>query len=765
MHTDSLRKKLGSLRSRLRLLATTGGLLRVIGTVAVVVAAIFVLDWLFQLPRGARAVLLLLGIAVILRTLWLHLIRPLRLDLSDESLALLVESRNPEFRDHLITALQLEKRLEGDHRGESRAMMEATVVDASARFTNESFDDAVSAKGVLRPAFFGIAGVLLVALYAASLPLHASLFRDRCLLLKDRPWPPKTRLTVEISNIEQFRHEIRADGSMDLYVPENSAIPVRVTAEGDEIPANVTIYKYKEPREDNPKPIQIEMPSRGDGSEFEYKFGRVISSFEFHVAGGDDRDERPYFRVFVRTAPRISAFTVDYDYPDYVNATGREDREGVREYNVVGPEGTAVRLNFETSAPVQRFELIRDENEVIVLPPVDDSRRSFRWDSVLDRDGFYTYRMIGANGTPSREAPNFNFGAQTDLPPTISVVIPDLTSVDVSDRALVPFEVEVTDDYQVGEFVLRWDRDRDGAFAARWDLGEETRRVESDGRELAVFAALELPRFGIIADGKTRAPQAGDTIYLRLEAFDTRATTTNPEPNRTTYSTLIALNVREPAELERELLRGQIRAKEQIERAQEAVADRIDAMQKLTTEGATPEVDALHGLVAAQSLISSSLAEASRGFVRTFDGHLFNRTDPSNLTESLIATLVDEHRRGGSSHYEYLTQILPKERARFDESEPMGKLARIMDLMIEVADRRSPGVGDRIKTAIDARNESGRGESFARALREQRELNDTLLSLLEKMEEWEDFQDVIQSLKDILDLQRGLSDRMESISR
>jgi hypothetical protein len=764
MQTDTIRQKLGSLRSRLRLLAGTGGLLRVVATLAGIVAVSFALDWLFQLPWGARLVMLLIGIGVALHAIWSNLIAPARVAMSDESLALLVESRHPEFRDQLISALQLEKRLQGDDRGESRAMMEATVAEARSRFSDVSFSDAVSARGMARPAFFGIAGLLLVALYSAALPHHADLWVKRCLLLKDEPWPPRTQLEVRITNIEQFRHEIRADQSMDLYVPENSAIPVTVFARG-EIPASVTILKYKLPREENPNPISIEMPSRGEGEEFEYKFGRVVSSFEFAVQGGDDRDEKPYFRVFVRSAPRISSFSVDYDYPDYVNATGREDRSGVREYNVVGPEGTAVTMNFETSSAVRRFEFIRNETETLVLEPVDDRRRRFVWKDTLDRDGFYTYRMIGENGTPSREAPNFNFGAQTDLPPTIGLVMPEITSVDVSAAATVPLSLEVGDDYRVGELSLRWDRDRDGAFAASWDLSQETLREESEGRELEAFVALQLEAFEIIEEGAKRAARPGDTIYLRVSARDTRSTAANPEPNETVYPSLIALNVREPAELERELLRGQIRAKEQIERAQVAVSLKLEEMASLRKSEAKIEIESLHGFVAAQSLVTSSLSEATRGFVRIFDGHLFNRTDPSNLTEALIAKIIEEHRRGGATHYEHLRAVLPEERARFDESEPMGKLARIMDLMIQSADKLSPEVGDRAKTAIDARDDAGRAQAFAQAYEAQSKLNDVLLSLLEKMEEWEDFQDVIQSLKDILDLQRGLSDRMESISK
>ncbi|MEZ6195702.1 MAG: hypothetical protein R3F20_08230 [Planctomycetota bacterium] len=772
MQTRPLRKKLASLRSRLRLLALLAGLFRFVAVLAALAAATFLLDWLFQLPRGARAVMLVASVGVAAWTFWRHVAAPQRVPMEDETLALLVESRHPDFGHQLISALQLEARLDGDDRGESLEMIRETVENAQTRFAGTDFDDAVSSRGVAKPAFLGVAGLALVALYAGAIPDHASMWLDRCVLLKDRPWPPRTQLEVRIVNQGEFRHEIDGDGVTTLYVPEDSAIVVEVEARG-EVPASVTLRKFKAPRDENPTPVAIEMPQRGEGSLFEYKFGRVTADFDFYVEGGDDVDERPYFRVLVRSAPRIDAFAVDYDYPDYINEAGREDRVGVREYNVVGPRGTAVKLDFRTSAPVDRFEIIRDEKpeEAIILVPADDARRHFVWNAVLDRDGFYTYRMIGANGTPSREAPNFNFGAQTDLPPTISVTMPDSSAVEISERATVPFEIEVSDDIAVGEISLRWDTDRDGAFAVRWPLGPEAFRRDENGRDVVVFSPLEFNRVEVIGEDRVkRAPRAGDTFFLRIEARDTRRTETEPEPNLATYPTLITLSVRETAEIERELMRGQVRAKEQMERAEEAVNLRREEISALLAalgkgEEGPAVTERLHGLVGGQSLVTSSLSEAARGFVRIFDGHLFNRTDASNLTEALIGRLIEMHRAGGRSHYEHVAALLPAERSRFDETEPMGKLARIMDLMIEVADHGSPAVADALKEAIDADSLDARAARVQAALERETALQENLQSLIDKMEEWEDFQDVIQSLKDILDLQRGLSDRVESIAR
>ncbi|MEE9391640.1 MAG: hypothetical protein V3W41_03955 [Planctomycetota bacterium] len=769
MDTGSIRQKLGDLRTKLRLLLAGHGVVRVLSVAAGLAAISFVMDWLFQLPWGARVIMLIIMVAVLAWTVLRHIVRPFSVSLDDESMALLVERRHPEFGHELISALQLSEQMEDDENSDSREMMSTAVAQAVHRFKGMSFGDSLSARPLAGPAFLGIAALLLLVIYASVLPEHASLWFDRCIRLSDREWPPKTRLEVRIANIGKFRHEIRANGHHEVWVPEASVIRVEVRAEGD-IPSSVRLKKYVYPRSENPTPVTVEMGERSDSGEFEYKFGRVTSSFEFYAEGGDDEDEVPYFVVHVRSAPRVDSFEVAYDYPDYINEVGQKDRSGVREYNLIAPVGTEATMSFRVSSPLQHFALILDDDpeNPIALQPLASDPLQYRWKKILERDHFYTYRLIGENGTPSREVPNFNISAQVDLPPQLGVVMPELTNIDVTARAILPLKIQVSDDFGIGGIELRWDSSRDGLFTQAIAFDEEDLQFENEEqRELIAFRAIEMRQFTIVDGDKTRPLRAGDSIFLKIEARDRRSTSLDPEPNISVYPTLLLLNLRETSEIERDLVRGQVRTKEQVERALEAAELRRDELKQLVDGGQANQAgeDAVHSLIAGQALVTSSLSEAARGFVRIFDGYLFNRTDPSNLTESLIASICNRHRREAGTHYEFITATLPEVENRIDQSEAMGKLTRIMGLLIRAADRESPALGLKLREATQVANASERLPFLEEALREQEQLLATLRSLVDKMEEWEDFQDVIQSLKDILELQKGLSDRVESLPK
>ncbi|MCB1281322.1 MAG: hypothetical protein KDB18_07345, partial [Salinibacterium sp.] len=188
------------------------------------IAASFLLDWLFQLPWGARAVMLMLMLFVMARGAWRFFVGPQRIALDDERLALLIEGRHPEYGDDLISALQFERQLQDPTNAESKDLMVAAIEDTAARFKDRDFADVVRASGLRRPALLGLSAVALLLVYGFCQPAHASLWVDRCLFLSDKPWPPDTVLSVSIANLERYNHRIADDGTTEVFVPEGSVM-------------------------------------------------------------------------------------------------------------------------------------------------------------------------------------------------------------------------------------------------------------------------------------------------------------------------------------------------------------------------------------------------------------------------------------------------------------------------------------------------------------------------------------------------------------
>lgn len=770
MDVNPLIGKLAKVRSQLRVLLAGSSLFRFLATASLVVATSFLLDWLFQLPIGARIVLFIAMLVFVLRGAFQTFIRPFTLPMSDDAVALHVQARNPQFGDSLISAIQLSRELKGDSTTESRSMIAAAIAQITSALAKENFSKSVPMRSLAKPAL--LASVLLVAIlgYGASKPELTKLWFARCILLGEEEWPKATTLEVIIANLDQYRHEVDDSGNYEVWVPEGSVVLVQTTAIG-EVPNSVRLHKYALPRTSGNRPITIEIARHSESDVFEYRFGRVRESFGFCVEGGDDTDEHPYFTVNVRTAPKVEELLVNYDFPEYINDVGREDRENVREYNIVGPMGTEIAMYFRTSSEVVQFDIVLDEaaDKTIRLEPTPDDPRLFEWRFQLNDDHFYTYRLIGANGAPSYEAPNFNISAQPDVPPDIAIQRPVTTTVDVTANATLPLKFQVVDDYRVGNVSLRWDGSREGDFKSRREFGTAEMRLSEEMRDTAVFAALTLSDFTIEKEGRSSAPEIGDRVFIKLEATDTRLTATEPTPNTTVYPSLLVLNIREATEIERDLTRTQIRIKGQVARIEESLATKLEELGNLieapATEDASTSNETIQTLISAQALMTSGLDESTRGFVRVFDGYLFNRLDNSNLTETLISSICGAHKNREGNHLDFIAEILPRERQLINDTEAMGKLALIMDLLLDSARNKTKTVDNALRLAFDQPNAESQNKELVRAKAAQAALLAQLRQILEKMEDWEDFQDVVQSLKDIIELEKGLQNRIKKIAK
>ncbi len=770
METNPLIAKLAQVRSRIRLLLVGNSLCLFLVSACLVIAASFLLDWLFHLPWGARAIVLLAMIVVMVRGAYLSLIRPFSLRLSDDAVALHVQSKNPDFDDGLISAIQLARELEDGATSESKSMIAATVAQANERYLPLDFRNSVTARPLLRPAMLALLLALSVLSYGVALPQHAQLWFNRCLLLGDEIWPADTVLDVRIVNLDQYRYEIDKEGDYEVWVPEGSILIIEAQAKGI-VPNAVKLHKYAYPRIDEDRAITIEIARRLDSDIFEHRFGRVRESFEFYLEGGDDNDEHPYFTVHVRTAPKVEELLVNYDYPTYINAVGKEDRKDVREYNIVGPKGTNIEMYFRTSNEVSRFEIIIDEDleHPLVLQSTDEGGRVFLWKYLLEADHFYTYQLIGANGTPSTSAPNFNISAQPDVAPDIAIERPDTSTVDVTPTALLPLKFRVVDDYKVGEIAMNWDGSRGGLFAGSKRFADDEKRKESDQREVSIFSPIEVDQFKITREGSLSPLQVGDRLFLKLTATDTRSTTLDSEPNSTVYPSLIVLNIREAAEIQRDLTRSQIRIKGQLTRIEESLATKQDELELLVANYKSLDQrkieDGIQGFISSHALLTSGLNESCRGFLRIFDGYLFNRIDNSNLTAALISEICGLHRQQEGSHMEFVAEVLPKQRALINDSEPMGKLALLMDLLLQTAKEQTSALNVSLRAGFDEADKDKRWEYLKASKLLQQELLERIRVILDKMADWEDFQDVIQSLKDIIELEKGLQNRIKKIAK
>ena len=139
------------LRSRVRLGITAEALGWVAAAAVVFVIVSYAADRGFRLERGFR-VAFLIGFGAVLATVFVRKwLRPARVELSDDELALAVERQDQGIRQALISAVQFDRDLTKDGvAGESNAMRTRVVADTEARLSQIEFGRAIDRRRIAR---------------------------------------------------------------------------------------------------------------------------------------------------------------------------------------------------------------------------------------------------------------------------------------------------------------------------------------------------------------------------------------------------------------------------------------------------------------------------------------------------------------------------------------------------------------------------------------------------------------------------------------
>jgi len=329
-----------------------------------------------------------------------------------------------------------------------------------------------------------------------------------------------------------------------------------------------------------------------------------------------------------------------------------------------------------------------------------------------------------------------------------------------------------TDDFGITEIALRYGPEgtppTNSIPCAAEDLSQPL-----GSRQVAFFrpqsvAELRLPDEA--AAGGSRAPREGDRFIVRLALADNRITPTEPEPHRLLSEQEFHVQVQSPPDLLKEFSQRQVRLKDRAiaivalydQRLSEC--DELVVALKRSADGAPgePRFVALEQGIARAN---SELATLTRQFLRIADGYLWNRLDRSFLTEKLIEVLT----RGFRAHPEQefttvFAEALKEVRPAVDNASLMGRVAAIMDLALSTAFEHAPVVQQSFRT-VNATPVPSRLAPLEASAGRLRTLRDEVVLLAEKLEAWENYLDVVQGFRDLLDLEKGIEQKLRKLTR
>lgn len=764
-----------------------------------------------EMPRSARA-LLLVGIGVL--AVWIVarlLIGRLLRRLPDDSLALLVERHHPDFGGRLVTAVQLSR---PDRQGDAYAPGLLEVVHRQAA----ALANRVDPRRIFRRQPLVRKGLLVGPLVVASIVLAATRpdtfvqAAGRLSLWSDDPWPRRAELqmvgvelpTVSAAEDTESRTELIPFQDRIVRLPRGSSATLRIRARADGaiVPDVCTLYYWGDDG------------TRGQANL--RRVGRVVDGFQsflldssplagltesltLQIRGLDARLDG--YRIEAVPPPVISGLRVEMRYPEYLrppDATGADVaadyRAGIRVR-----EGSEVTLVATSDRPLGELDLeIRDDLGVREPGEVEfsgDRRQArLRFDRVTSAT---RVRMVPRDdsGISAQSPYRYFLGIVSDEPPSVTTRLQGIGSA-ITPIARLPVVARAEDDYGVESLriVLTAAANdgegepgepppaNDGDTAADpQDEGIEASSPASDARGPTMAVATPRPdREGraetvldlrdLAADGEFAELAPGQTVRLFGEAQD-------------------AYDLRERAPSRSEVFRLQVVTPEQLlallERRELAYRSRLEQTID-ETRGLRDSLDSLRARWSAQAARSPDSSSAD-----DLEAVPPGGADADEATDRADGGPDDGPDGGQSAGEETARRELQVRRLRIQQAslqadktseELVGIVASLGDLLEEMVNNRvdsvdrrqriGDGVRDPLRQVIDqplarlretlatVTTELDRPQDVSRGMAEAVSLADQVLldltAVLDKMLD-------LESYNEILDLFRGLIDDQERL--
>lgn len=477
--TSDLQSLLAGLRRRIRLYIWAEGIALAILWVGAMFWIGLGLDYLpvlmgaSEMPAAPRAVLLGTTGLVLAYILYRWIGRRALVELSDRSMALLLERRFDAFHDSLVTAVEMSK--VPDHASAFNRELLARTSDQARLGVKQVHYFRVFNVGALAKKV--IAAVAMLASVGAFYVGYADAFDQaarRLYLLKNDPWPRSAR--IEVVGIEVLRADASGESARAVTLPfENKVVKVarganvslKVRAalppEALHVPERCTVYYRTEKSGPAVRGERgsISMTNFRDTSDwrgfwFDGKpFKGVLSTIEFDVLGYDHRASG--YRLEVVDSPAVIETALDLAFPAYMvdQTAGTHLPIENQPYVPAGtfiPVGTQVTLKFKSNKRLQLATITPSDGSEptsIEVSAGAAERQSFTYRiPALKASTALEIWLLDADNVSTERPYRVFLTAVDDQPPLVDIRLSGIGSA-VTPDVLIPVQGKISDDYAI----------------------------------------------------------------------------------------------------------------------------------------------------------------------------------------------------------------------------------------------------------------------------------------------------------------------------
>ncbi|MDX1962348.1 MAG: hypothetical protein SFX18_04300 [Pirellulales bacterium] len=433
---SQLSELLSSVRARLRRHIWLEGALAIL---ALLFAAFWVtlgIDWTFEPPPWVRGLMLGVvgaGVCFFIERYWL---RRLRVPVTTNNLAVLLERRYGNFRDSLITTVELDAQpvhagqFHPDMLAATRGMALDQVREVSI---DRLFDRTALTQKFLLAALLG-GGMLVFALNAAE-PFQV--WVRRCLLLSPELWPRKTALSIT-----GFADKVEKVGRGGEYTIVVQADPAKV------VPEKVLIrYQYEDGLRESQPMEAARVTAPGEPRLFTFKMADLKQSVAFDISGGDARLSG--YQIKVVDNPAVVEKAIQQTFPGYM---------GLSPATVKVTDAQQIRLatnaviRARTNKPlaslrVQRIQGEDAATESLGYRLIDPTQFEVVLGPVL-ADQTITFSLTDTDGITSRDPARLMLSVLPDEPPQVGLRLTGIGNA-ITPQARLPLVGTLNDDYGI----------------------------------------------------------------------------------------------------------------------------------------------------------------------------------------------------------------------------------------------------------------------------------------------------------------------------